>query len=91
MRADAAAARYLERRSGDGGYMVIVQSDDLEADRKRVALLGIRTVFDLDLQDIAGSHLHPKDTGGAILSLDQPRPPGSWRYAGPEWNEVGRT
>ena len=88
---DASAARYLDRRGGDGGYMVIVQSDDLEADRKRVALLGIRTVFDLDLEDIAGSHLHPKDTGGAILSLDQPRPPGSWRYAGPEWESKVRT
>jgi len=91
IRADATAARYLARRGGDGGYMVIVQSDDLERDRKRVAELGIRTVFDLDLEDIAGSHLHPKDTGGAILSLDQPRPPASWRYAGPEWESKVQT
>ena len=91
IRADTTAKRYLARRGGNGGYMVIVQSDDLEKDRKRVAELGIRTVFDLDLEDIAGSHLHPKDTGGAILSLDQPRPAASWRYAGPAWKSKVRT
>ena len=91
IRADATAARYLERRGGDGGYMVILQSDDLEADRKRVDALGVRRVLDLDLEDIAGSHLHPRDTGGAILSLDEPRPPESWRYAGPEWEAKMRT
>ncbi len=91
IQAGATAARYLERRGGDGGYMVIVQSDDLQKDRARVADLGIRRAFDLDLEDIAGSHLHPKDTGGAILSLDQPRPPESWRYAGPVWQEKART
>ena len=90
VRLDATAARYLERRHGDGGYMVIVQSDDLQKDRARVADLGIRRVLDLDLEDIAGSHLHPKDTGGAILSLDQPRPPESWRYAGPAWESKMR-
>src|SRR5204862_6851532 len=31
------AGRYLERRDGDGGYMVIVQSDDLDGDRARFA------------------------------------------------------
>ena len=29
---DASARRYLERRKGDGGYMVILQSDDLAAE-----------------------------------------------------------
>ena len=85
------AGRYLERRKGDGGYMVILQCDDLEADRKRAAQLGVRVVWRIDLDDISGTHLHPKDTGGAILSLDAARPPASWRWAGPDWEKKVRT
>lgn len=81
---DTAAGRYLDRR-GDGGYMVIFQLDDLRAARERAAALGIRTVWQLDLPDISGTHLHPADTRGAIVSLDRADPPGSWRWGGPEW------
>jgi hypothetical protein len=45
-RADTTAGRFLERRGGDAGYMVIVQSDDLEADRRRVEELGVRVVWE---------------------------------------------
>lgn len=38
------AGRYLERRNGDGGYMVILQSDALDADRRRFEELGVRVV-----------------------------------------------
>lgn len=82
--ADTAAGRYLDRR-GDGGYMVIFQFADLDAARKRAAALGVRTVWQLDLPDISGTHLHPADTGGAIVSLDRADPPGSWRWGGPDW------
>jgi hypothetical protein len=34
---NATAERYLKRRGGDGGYMLIVQSDDLDRDRARLA------------------------------------------------------
>src|SRR5262249_16333795 len=81
------AGRLLEKRRGDGGYMVIVQTDDLARDRKRVDELGIRVVSQVELPDAATIHLHPRDVGGAILSLDQMRPPDSWRWAGPEWRE----
>jgi hypothetical protein len=86
VRPDAPAARYLERHGGaDGGYMLMLQTADLAADRARLAALGVRIVWSAELPDIAGAHLHPKDTGGALLSLDQPRPPEAWRWAGPEW------
>jgi predicted enzyme related to lactoylglutathione lyase len=78
------AGRYLERR-GDGGYMVIFQLDDLDAARERAAALGVRVVWQVDLPDISGTHLHPADTRGAIVSLDRADPPGSWRWGGPEW------
>jgi len=85
---DTAAGRYLDNR-GDGGYMVIFQLDDLAAARDRAAGLGVRTVWQVDLADISGTHLHPADTRGAIVSLDRADPPGSWRWGGPDW--TGRT
>ena len=90
-RADTTAGRFLERRGGDAGYMVIVQSDDLEADRRRVEELGVRVVWETRFPDIATLHLHPRDVGGAILSLDVARPPESWRWAGPDWPSHVRT
>jgi hypothetical protein len=88
---DAAAARYRTRHGGDGGYMVMVQSDDLAMDRARIENLGIRIVWSAKLDEIAGLHLHPKDTGGALLSLDQPRDPGAWLWAGPDWESRSGT
>src|SRR5436309_2657557 len=80
-----AAGRHLERHGGDGGYMVIFQVDDLDAARERVRRLGIRVVWQIDLPDISGTHLHPADMRGAIVSLDRPYPPRSWRWGGPAW------
>ena len=84
--AGTTAGRQLDRR-GDGGYMLIVQTDDFDANRSRLAQLGVRTVWSIELPDIRAMHLHPKDVGGAILSIDQPTPPGSWRWGGPGWPE----
>lgn len=85
------AERFLDRRGGDGGYMVILQSDNLDADRVRLAKLGVRIVWQMDLPDIRGTHLHPRDLGGAILSLDAAVPATSWRWAGPGWEEAVHT
>jgi len=83
----ATAERYLARRGGDGGYMLIVHCDDLDADRARLTSIGVRTVWKADLPQIRGTHLHPKDTGGTLLSLDDATPPDSWHWAGPKWRE----
>ncbi len=88
---DASAARFLERRGGDGGYMVIVQVEDLDVARKHMSDLGVRIVFEQVLDDIGTLHLHPRDVGGAILSLDAADPPSSWRWAGPDWESHRRT
>jgi hypothetical protein len=79
------AGRYLERRGGDSGYMAIFQMPDLAEARRRVADAGVRVVWTSDHADIAGTHLHPKDVPGAIVSLDWANPPESWRWAGPDW------
>jgi hypothetical protein len=84
-RPDTAAGRYLQRRGSDCGYMVIFQLEELGVARKRVHEMGIRVVWQTDLPDIAGTHLHPVDMRGAIVSLDRADPPGSWRWGGPEW------
>jgi hypothetical protein len=91
VRDGTAAGRLLDRRGGDAGYMVIIQTADLAADRDRLATLGVRVVWEIALEDIATVHLHPRDVGGAIVSLDEPRPPASWRWAGPTWQTAVRT
>jgi hypothetical protein len=65
--------------------MAIFQMPTLEEARRRVADLGVRVVWKVDLEDIAGTHLHPKDIPGAIVSLDWASPASSWRWAGPAW------
>jgi len=87
------ARRLIERRGGDGGYMVIVQSQSPAEDRARVERLGVRIVWSIDLPDAGAIHLHPRDVGGAILSLDRMDPVESWKWGGPNWEanvETGR-
>jgi hypothetical protein len=82
-----AAGRFLDRH-GDGAYMAMFQIDDLAGARERAAALGIREVWSIELDDITACHLHPADIGAAIVSLDRPAPPESWRWAGP-WTPHG--
>ena len=87
VREGTAAGRFLERR-GDGAYMAMFQVEDLAAARARAAALGVREVWSIELDDISAVHLHPADMGAAIVSLDRPVPPGSWRWGGP-WQAHG--
>jgi Glyoxalase-like domain len=79
------AGRLLDKRGGDGGYMAIYEVDDLDRRIEHVGTHGVRIVWSVDLHDIRGRHLHPRDVGGALVSLDQPVPNGSWRWGGPDW------
>jgi hypothetical protein len=83
---DTAASRYLQRH-GDGGYMVMFDLEDLDGARSRAAQQGVRVVWQIDLPDISGTHLHPADMAGAIVSIDCSRPYGTWRWGGPQWTE----
>lgn len=85
MRQGTTAGRLLERRGGDGGYMVLLQTDDLASDRRRFARLGVREVWESQFDDMRAVHLHPKDVGAAIVSFDQPTTASAWRWGGPEW------
>ncbi len=88
-RRDTAAGRHLDRIGGDGGYMAIFDLEDLDGARARLGDLGVRVVWQIDLPDISGTHLHPADVRGAIVSIDRSEPYGSWRWGGPQW--TGRT
>ena len=84
---NTAAGRFLERRGGDGGYMVIVQVENLAEEQVRLADTSIRTVFADDRGNAKAIHLHPKDVPGAIPSLDEMSPPESWLWAGDGWEQ----
>lgn len=83
-RPDSACGRHLARH-GDSGYMLILQTDDFERESARLAALGVRSVWNSRHDDIAAMHLHPKDVGAAIVSVDQPKPAAAWRWGGPDW------
>ncbi|MEM7002687.1 MAG: VOC family protein [Pseudomonadota bacterium] len=82
------AGRFLDRR-GAGGYMVLLQAEDVPAHKARLEAAGMRIVHDGQVNEhgasIHGIHLHPKDVGGAILSLDEAVPAESWLWAGHDW------
>ena len=83
---DTAAGRLLDRRQAEAtAYMVMFEVDDLDQRMATLTAAGVRTVWSGDLVAIRGRHLHPGDIGGAIVSLDETDPKGSWHWAGPNW------
>lgn len=97
IRPGTTAERYLNRRGGDGGYMVICDTSDLEALRARAAAARVRELHFHDLQDgipAQSVQLHPKDTGGALLEFDRHGAgedlDGPYRFAGPDWRAAIR-
>lgn len=85
------AGRYLDRRGGDGGYMVIIQVDDYDEAKNNVKENDVTVVWESEHPEARAIHLHPKEMGGAILSLDWMNPKESWKWAGPNWDEFVNT
>lgn len=92
VREDASAARYLKRRGGDAGYMVIMQSPDALLHRARLEKLGIRKIAELQNKKYAFTHFHPGDFNGVLTSIDSVGgvadyldPDGDWPPAGRDW------
>lgn len=86
----SAVGRHLRRLGGDGGYMVIVQVDDLDDRLAKAEELGVRTVWQGGVAGIRAAHLHPADVGSAILSVDEVHPPEAWPWCGPDWTDGAR-
>ncbi|HEY0435227.1 MAG TPA: VOC family protein [Phenylobacterium sp.] len=86
------AGRLLEKRGGDGGYMAIFQVRDIEAARARIEAAGARTVARYDRDNgVRMSHIHPRDIGAAIVSVDQMPTWEHWEWGGKVWRENMRT
>ncbi len=83
-----AGGRYLERRKGDGGYMIICQCDqdgEQEEVKKRAADAGIRIAWERSHESGNFMQLHPRDTGGTFFEIDwdqNKQPTGHWEPAG---------
>ena len=87
-RAGTAAGRYLQRRGGDGGYMVITQCDNHDARRRHVDSLGVRIAHEFKAEGFRNMQLHPRDTGGSFLEIDQQLGnTADWVPAGVHWRE----
>jgi Glyoxalase-like domain len=95
---NTAAGRYLKRRNGDGGYMVICQCDSHETQRARktrAVAMNVRVAWEHESKSFHGMQLHPADTGGAFFEIDwdaKGEPEGSWDPAsGDGWPKAART
>lgn len=93
---ETAAGRYLQRRKGDGGYMVIMDCDDVAPWRAHMGTVGVRLVEDRAYEGKA--HLmqfHPRDTGACIMEIDNhiggDDPMGHYQWAGDHWQGHVRT
>jgi hypothetical protein len=93
MRPDASGARYLVRRGGDAGYMVILHAGDAAAHRRRLEGMGVRIIAQSDHEAYRFTHFHPADCAGVLLSIDDtpggdPREPRAvWPPAGAHWRD----
>ena len=85
------AERFFEKTGGEGGYMIIVDVENFEQENKRVESSEIKIIWNGDRQEkgihARTIHLHPKQVGGAILSLDKMIPENEWLWAGTKWQE----
>ncbi len=94
--AESAGARQLARNRGAGGYMVITQCRAHAPYRTQAAALGVRIVHEFEEPDFVHMQLHPRDTGGSFLEIDEQRGAdahalaGPWAPAGADWQRAQR-
>ncbi len=94
IRDNTTAGRYIDRREGNGGYMILLQTDSAEVQASsltRAKEMGIRVAFEGTLETYHFVQLHPADTGGSFLQIDwdsQNEHNGYWYNAGGNnWKE----
>lgn len=88
VRENTAAGRFLERRGGNGGYMVICQvpsREEQDAVRRLAGENGVRIAYESDRTSWRIMQLHPGDLGAAFLEVDwdhEADATGNWEPAG---------
>lgn len=90
--ADTAAQRFLARRPEGGGYIIVMECDDLARRRARMDGLRVRLVTDLGIAGFHTLQLHPRDTGACMLELNRTEGGGDlmgpYTPAGPSWQDA---
>lgn len=91
---NTAGGRYLDRRGGDGGYMVITQADTLanqQALRQRALDAGVRIAHESERDGWHLCQLHPRDMIAAFLEVEYDKHEdltGNWMpVGGTGWEE----
>ena len=85
---NTAGGRYLQRRNGDGGYMVITQIDtyaEHQRLRQRAIDAGVRVAHEHSSEQWTLTQLHPGDLKAAFLELEYDK---DEDFNG-RWNPVG--
>lgn len=91
------AQRFIDRRGGDGGFIVMLECAELPRYRQRIEAAGLRVVVEGVTPHARFVQIHPHDTAGTFLELREELGPGAgtvdgpWTYAGPEWRAARRT
>jgi len=91
-----AAGRYLDRRGGDGGYMVITQGENRETYdtvRLRAPELGVRVAFERSRDTSGLCQLHPRDMIACFYEIEWNEANdfnGLWHPAGHSWEDKVR-
>jgi len=95
LREDAAAARFLLRSGGRGGYIAILDCRDLERRRAAAERLGIRIAHAGQRAGAQYIQLHPRDMGAVMLEIDHhvggEHRFGHYEWGGAHWREAVRT
>jgi hypothetical protein len=90
VRDDASGARYLARRGGDAGYMVILQDADALGHRTRLEAAGVRAVArNRGEGRYRFTHFHPADCAGVLLSIDSVEGDSGWAEPLSDWPPAG--
>ena len=85
---NTAAGRYLDRRHGDGGYMVICQADSKETQqtvRQRALDNDVRIAWEVERENWNICQIHPGDMRAAFFEIDWDQAndfTGNWEPAG---------
>jgi hypothetical protein len=89
-RPDASGARYLARRGGDAGYMIILQDAESYEHRARLEAAGVRIVArNQDGRPYHFTHVHPADAAGVLLSIESVEGDQDWRAQKSDWPAAG--
>lgn len=88
--ADAPGRRFIDRRGGDAGYMVILQAQDADAYGRRIVAKGVRVIDRLEYEDHLAIQFHPKDFGGTLASVDEALGAAEWLSPDCHWGPAGK-